>query len=153
MSIKKAYQAVVDLLEANPNKTVKQVLPEVIELCSAKAGGGGRTSKQVVLGADGKPTHIFCYYHKKWEPVGEVEFGTKAKSATGLSNMCKEGTSNWTKQNRELKARKSELLDLVTEGELDPKDLKKEIEKAEAAAKKIIPREDGIGADEMPEAK
>ena len=146
-AVKKAYQDVVNFLQANEDARVGDVLGQVISMTSAKSAGG--TASNVMRDSEGNVTHIFCYYHKKWEPVAEVEYGAKANSSTGLNTMCKEGVSQWTKQQREAKKANEELLQKVAAGELNAADLPAQLEAIEAERQKIIPREDGIGSDEI----
>lgn len=148
--IKKAFEEIVNFLEENKNSKVSTVLDGVIQLASAKAGGGGG-AQNFIKDADGNVTHIFCYYHKKWEPVAEVEFGKKASSPTGYNSMCKEGTSQWTKQQRAAKKANEELLTQVSAGEVLPGDIASVQEGIAEEKAKIVPREDGIGSDDKPE--
>lgn len=150
MAIKKAFAPIVELLEQNKDAKVSDVLEQVIALTSAKTGGGGRTSNQVLRDDKGNVTHIFCYYHKMWEPVDKVEFGKKASSPTGYSNMCKEGTSQWSKQQREAKKAKEELLAQVTEGKVKPQDIPAKMEAIDKARTRIVRREDKLGTKEAP---
>ena len=46
MSIKKVFQSVIAFLEANKDARVSKVLPEIMEMCSAKQGGGTREIMQ-----------------------------------------------------------------------------------------------------------
>lgn len=142
-NIKKAYQAIVDLLEANLNSKVKTILPAVIELATAKTGGKATTT--FIKDADGKVIAVFCYYHKRWELVAAVEFGKKATSATGLSNMCKEGTSAWTKQQATAKKANAKLLVDVGAGDVAPGDIAKVQADIEAARGVVVVREDKHG--------
>jgi len=153
MAIKKAYEDLIKFLEENPNSKVKTIMPGIIELCSAKRGGGKGGAQTFIKNAADEVTHIFCYYHKKWEAVVEVEFGTKSTSPTGLSNMCKEGTSQWTKQFRGAKKASEELLDKVSTGEIAPSDIAGMKADIEANRATIVPRVDGHGIDEMPGAE
>ena len=150
MAIKKVFVELVEYLEANEGSKVKTILPGVIELCSAKSGGGKGGASTFIKDSNGNVTHVFCYYHKKWEAVDAVEFGTKTTSPTGLNNMCKEGTSQWTKQQRAAKKASEELLDQVSNGEVDPADLAKLREDIEATRAQIVPREDGHGSEDKP---
>ena len=153
MAIKKAYVDLIKFLEENQNSKVKTIMDGVIQLCSAKSGGGKGGAQTFIKNDAGEVTHIFCYYHKKWEAVADVEFGTKSTSPTGLSNMCKEGTSQWTKQFRASKKASEELLDKVSTGEIEPGDIagiKADIETNRA---QIVPREDGHGSDDAPGAE
>lgn len=157
MSIKKAFQDVVAFLEDNENSKVKSVLPAVIEMCSAKSGGAGG-AQSFIKDANDNVTHIKCYYHGVWEPVnsdgtGDDEhcaYGAKATSATKLSNMCKEGTSNWTKQQAAAKKAGVQLLNDVAAGDVAPEDILDEQASIEVTRKAVYEREDGLGSEEMP---
>ena len=98
---------------------------------------------------DGNVTHIFCYYHKKWEDVTVAEYGGKKGTATGLNTMCKEGVSNWTKQQRVKKQSEAGLLTKVISGELMPDELPAEQLRLSEEAKVIKPRIDEHGTDEV----
>ena len=150
MAIKKAYVELMDYLEANKDSKVKTILPGAIALCSAKSGGSGSGGSNFIKNADGEVTHVFCYYHKKWEAVADVEFGKKTTSPTGLNNMCKIGTSAWTKQQRAAKTANNGLLDDVMAGKVEAKDLEGLRADIDKEKSKIVPREDGHGTDEKP---
>lgn len=143
-NVKKVYLPLIELLEANKGKKVSTLLPEIMELVQSK-----QTAKAFKTDEQGEVTHIFCYYHKKWEPVAECEYGHKKNTATGLNTMCKEGLSNWTKQQREFRKAKEGILDLVTSGELAPQDVEAKLTELEEARNVIHPRKDGIGYDEV----
>lgn len=147
MAIKKVFQPLVDFLEANRDSKVKTIIDGAIELCSAKAGGGGAST--FIKDAAGKVTHVFCYYHKKWEEVGPVEYGAKASSPTGYNSMCKLGTSEWTKQQRAAKKASIDLLTNVGAGKVNPSDIVKHQEDINAAKAVIVPRPDGLGVDTL----
>lgn len=148
MAIKKAFVGIIEFLEANVGSKVKTILPEVIELASAKSGGAGGESKSL-RDADNKVTHVYCYYHKKWEPVADVEFGAKASSATGLNNMCKEGVSAWTGAVRTAKKANEQLLNDVGEGKVAPGDIATTRADIESARAVITPRKDGVGFETL----
>ncbi len=133
-NIKSQYQAIYELLEANKNKKVSSILPELQELMTSK-----QKSKNFKLDEDGNVTHIFCYYHKEWEEVSTHPYGKKANTATGLTSMCKQGISQWNKQQKAKKAAESALLAALSEGTLDVKDLPKAQEDIALAAQEIIP--------------
>ena len=152
MAIKKAFAPIMELLEANKDKKVSSILADITKLAEAKTGGGGRTADNVLRDDKGNVTHIFCYYHKKWEDVSVCEFGKKASSPTGLSNMCKEGTASWTKQQRDAKAAREQLLNDVASGEVKPADIKARNDEIEKVRTKIIPREDKHGSTTKPGA-
>ena len=129
--IKKDFQELIAFLEANEKKSVNTILEQVRELCSAKAQ---TTFKK---DADGNVTHVFCYYHKRWELVSEHEYGKKASNkATGLNTMCKVGYNQWTKQQSAAKKAKEQLLSRVAAGE--ELDIGAELELIEAQRQLII---------------
>lgn len=111
-NIKKAYQAIIAHLETNSDKRVRDVLPEVIEMASAKQGGGGGV-KSFHKNEAGEVVAAKCGFFGLWFPVigeGAVEFGAKASSASGLNTMCKAGVSAWTKSNSDYKKGRDQLL-------------------------------------------
>ena len=131
--IKKDFQELVAFLEANEKKSVKTILEQVREMCSAKA--------QVTFKKDenGNVTHVFCYYHKVWEEVTADNYGKKASNkATGLNTMCKVGLNQWTKQQREAKKAKDTLLARVASGEVPTEQLTAELEAIEVARNTVI---------------
>ena len=120
-TIKKAYKEIVDLLENNRDTKVKHIIDQVIALASAKSSRSEGSS--YIKDAEGTPVAIFDYYFKRHMPlVGDkaVEFGAKAKTATGFNTMCKEGVSHWTKQQKEAKNANTALLSKVASGEIAP---------------------------------
>ena len=141
-NIKKAYVELYNILEANKNKKVSTILPQLVELMTAK-----QSQKNFITDEDGNVTHIYCYYHKQWEDISVAEYGAKKSSATGLNSMCKEGVSSWTKQQRQLKAINDEAMDLVVKGELQPGDIVEWKTTREQELRVIVPREDGHIAD------
>lgn len=141
MSVKKAYVELVEFLKENQNKKISTIMPEILELVTSKTN-----STTFRKDESGQVTHIFCYYHKKWEPV-EL-FGNKKHSTTGYNSMCKEGVNQWSKQQREAKKAEASLLDRVASGELSVDDIQSERDKIEESKNVIVPREDGIGEDE-----
>lgn len=135
-NIKKQYQDIVALLEDNQNKKVSSILPQILELVTAK-----QSNKNFIKDENGKVVSVFCYYHKEWEDVSEVEYGAKASSATGLNSMCKEGVRQWTKQQRDAKKAKEELLAKVANGEVPADQLQEELAKIEDARQAVVARE------------
>jgi hypothetical protein len=137
-NIKKAYVELHSLLEANANKKVSTIMPLLLELMSAKSGGGtvGNTFKK---DEDGNVTHVFCYYHKEWEAVADVEYGSKKGTATGLNTMCKVGVSNWTKQQRMFKKSEDEVLAKILSGEITVDEAHALRAEAEEARGAIVP--------------
>ena len=89
---------------------------------------------------DGKILAIFCYYHKQWEVVKDVPYGSKASHKTGLNTMCKVGTSQWTKDQKTARDAEAQLLSDVASGKVEPSKiltLKAEIEAKRQIMSKI----------------
>lgn len=149
MQVKKQYEELYALLQANQNKKVSTIMPAIAELMSRKAGGenSGNNSYTDETGQ----LWVFCYYHKRWENTSIAEYGQKKGTKTGLNTMCKEGVSAWTKGQRVKKQAEANLLDLVAKGELEPSNIgAKQAEIAELA-KVIEPRSDEHGFESMAE--
>ncbi len=149
--IKKAYAAIVAVLQDNLSATVEEVMPQVLELAAAKTGSGGGKATTFHKNEDGEVVAIKCYYHNLWMDPREVEFGAKASSPTGFNSMCKDGVSKWTKQQREAKKAESELLQRVAAGEVAVEDIAAEQEAIREAREEVIPREDGYGYETLEE--
>lgn len=148
MTIKKQYEETYAFLEANKSKKVSTIFDDVVALMQSKSGGSD-IGKTFLKDAEGNVTHVYCYYHKKWEDVTIAEYGIKQNTATGLNTMCKEGVSSWSKQQRTYKKRNEELLMLVSKGELSVEDLSAQMELAEADRKAIEVRNDEHGFDSV----
>ena len=147
MAIKKAYQGIIAFLKDHSDHKVKSILDEVIAMASAKTGGGARAASTVKYDADGNVVAIFCYYHKKWEDPSVVEYGARASAQSGLNNMCKEGTSQWTKQQRAAKGAQNDLLIDVLSGECTTEEASAMKDDIESMRSAVIPREDGHFVD------
>lgn len=148
MTIKKAYLDIVTYLKDNKYSKVETILPDIIKLCSAKRDKPDGSN--YIKNADGEVTHLFCYYHKKWEDVTLAEFGKKNASPIGFYAICKEGISTQAKQQRVAKAANSELLDGVIDGSLNVSDLQKLRADIDTKRKVTVPRKDGHGTNEKP---
>jgi hypothetical protein len=146
--VKKQFEELYTLLVDNKNKKVSTVLPQLIELMAKKNNASGK-AQTFIKDEDGNVTHVYCYYHKKWEDVTVAEYGSKKGTATGLNTMCKDGVSNWTKQQRAKKQAEAELITKVVNGELLPEDLKSVQDQLIEDSKIIVPRADGHGTDEL----
>lgn len=131
MSVKKAFQPLIDFLQANADEVISDVMPKILEFTSAKGAGGVATT--VHRNEEGEITHVRCSYFKAWMPLSHVEFGAKAGSASGLNSMCKEGVSFWTKQQRDFRKAKEALLDQVSAGDIAPDQIQAELESLEVA--------------------
>lgn len=89
-------------------------------MCESK-----KTTSTVITNSDNEVVAVFCYYHKQWELVSEVEYGSKINTTSGLNTMCKVGVSKWTKKQRDAKKSKEELLTLVASGDVQVGDILK----------------------------
>lgn len=154
MTVKKAFQPIIDLLSLpeNANKKVKELLGEVTELCSAKGAGGAATT--FVRDENGVVTFVRDYYFGLWFPTSHVDFGPKQGSPSGLNSMCKEGVSNWTKQQREFRTAKESLLTAVAAGEVAVDQIQAKLAELEDARTRVIPYSvEGLGFETLEAAQ
>ena len=119
MNIKKNYEELVNFLTTNKNKKVETLLDEIYLMCESKV-----KSTTYKKDEDNNIIAIFCYYHKEWEMLSEVEYGSKSSSTTGFNTMCKKGVRAWTKTQVELKKIDAKLLDMITNNEVEISELK-----------------------------
>lgn len=132
-TIKKDYQELVSFLETNKNKKVETILEKVREMCSSKNETTFRKDDE------GNVTHVFCYYHKVWEDVSQIEYGKKASNkSTGLNTMCKVGLNAWSKQQRVAQKEKNELLTKMAKGEVTQEEFNLELEAIEVRRQTIV---------------
>ena len=133
MAIKKDYVELVNFLETNKNKKVETILDLVREMCSQKVETTFKKDE------NGNVTHVYCYYHKVWEDVSQVEYGKKASNkATGLNTMCKVGLNQWSKQQRVAQKEKNELLEKMAKGEVTQEEFTQELDAIELRRNTII---------------
>lgn len=135
ITIKKQYLDVHSLIIDNKGKKLTPKLIEKLEALMASKVN----SKTFELNEAGEVTRVFCYYHKEWEEVSTTPYGVKKSTAHGLNTMCKQGVSNWTRQQRLMKVAKAKLLDSVANGEIEASELPNELALIEEAAKTITP--------------
>jgi hypothetical protein len=133
MSIKKAYLEIIELLEANKSKKVSSLMPEILALCESKT-----VQKTFKLNEANEVTHIFCYYHKVWEALEETAFGSKKHSTTGFNTMCKKGANQWSKQQRDAKKAKDELLNNIATGVVSTDDMTEMLANIEVTRTTIV---------------
>jgi len=131
-TIKKNFVEIFEILENNKDQKVKDVLAELLPLMESKQRDKNHEYR------DGK-LWIFCYYHKEWEAVDKVEYGSKKNTPTGYNTMCKVGVNCWTKQQRTFKSAKADLLNQIVEGSLKPEDLEDKLAELEAERDNIKP--------------
>lgn len=132
--IKKQFEQLHAFMEANKGKKVSTIFEQLEGMMSSKV-----QSKTFKLDEEGNVTHVFCYYHKQWEDVRAVPYGIKTGTASGLNTMCKQGLSNWTKQQRAYKKAREELLDKIASGEVLPEELADVQKSLEEARDVIVP--------------
>lgn len=133
MAIKKDYVELVEFLTTNKNKKVETILEQVREMCSQKVELTFRKDEE------GNVTQVFCYYHKVWEDVSQVEYGKKASNkSTGLNTMCKVGLNAWSKQQRVAQKEKNELLEKMSKGEVTQEEFALELEAIETRRQSIV---------------
>lgn len=119
MSIKKSYIEVIEFLQANENKKVSSIMEQVLLMAESKK----QSTTSLFNDAD-EVVAIFCYYHKQWEIVKDVAYGSKKNTNTKLNTMCKVGVSKWTKAQRDFKVGEANLLESVANGDIQPSDIK-----------------------------
>jgi len=120
MSTKKVFIELVEYLESHKDSKIGDILTSEAfkDIITAK-----KNTTTVLKDENDNVIAIFCYYHKQWELLKDVEYGTKVSSATGFNTMCKIGVNKWTKQHNDAKKAKAELLDQVASGEIKPQDV------------------------------
>lgn len=131
-TIKKPFVEIHSLLKQNQGKKIKDLMPQLLEIMTSQQRDKNHREDEHGL-------WIFCYYHKEWELTSQVEYGSKVNTATGLNTMCKVGVNQWTKQQREFKQKRADLLTLVADGKLDPADINSKIEELDEERKSIKP--------------
>ena len=140
MTTKKVYDEVIMLLETNKDKKVSSILEKVYKLCESK-----KMDTSFKKDKEGKIIAIFCYYHKQWELLSEVPYGSKANSTTGFNTMCKVGTSKWTKQQRDSLLSKTKMLEDISKGIVEPANILKLSEDIESIRKTMDTKDMPIG--------
>ena len=144
MNVKKQYEELAVFLEENKGKKVSTIMPELHELMQRKNNASGLANTFIKDDED-EVIAIYCYYHKMWELISKVEYGSKKGTATGYNTMCKHGVSKWTKQQRSKKADEALILTAVAKGELAVEDISAKQSEIAEMAKTIEPRSDGQG--------
>jgi hypothetical protein len=152
MTVKKQFEELAAFLEANKTRKVGTVLPELLAMMSRKNNASGQPTT-FLKDEDGNVVAVFCYYHKKYELVAEVPYGVKSGTATGLNTMCKEGTSNWSKQQRQKKTNESHLLTKLVSKEIAADQLGDLQAFYLEESKVIVPRTDEHGFDTLEEVQ
>ena len=121
-----------NILTENEDKKVSEVLEKLIVIMESQQRDKNHQETEHGL-------EMFCYYHKQWELVSQVEYGQKVNTATGLNSMCKVGTNQWTKQQRDFREDRANLLLRVRDGEITVDMIDSETDKLDIIRKSIIP--------------
>jgi len=130
-TIKKGFIEIHNILVKNENEKVSSIMDELLVIMTSLQRD--KNHRDIGHGLE-----VFCYYHKEWELVSQVEYGSKVNTATGLNSMCKVGTNQWTKQQREFKKDRSNLLDEVANGTLAIEDINDKIAELEVVKDAVI---------------
>lgn len=120
MTIKKSYAEIISFLEANATKKVSTILADKDFLLLVSQT---RQAKTFLTDEHGEVIAIYCYYHKQWELLSEVDYGKKASSTTGYNTMCKVGVSKWTKQNNAVKQVGEQVLEMLEQGKIQASEI------------------------------
>lgn len=147
MATKKMFVELVSFLEQNKDKKISDILETVKDMTMAQ-----KQASTVIKDKDGNITHVFCYYHKQWENIKEVEYGKKKSHHTGLNTMCKIGVNKWTKQQAVAAKAKAALLEEVAEGNVKPQDIQIKLDEIENNRNKIDMKDAPQGTKEAPKA-
>lgn len=150
-NVKKQFEELYAILEENKAKKISTVMPQLLELMTRKNNASG-SATTFYKDEEGDTIAVYCYYHKQWELIADVDYGLKKGTATGLNTMCKQGVSTWTKQQRVKKQKEADLLNQVSSGALAVEDIGAAQTVIIEEAKEIAAREDGHGFDSVDEA-
>lgn len=147
MSTKKVFIELVQYLESQKDSKIADILKaeEFLELIVAK-----KNANTVLKDENDNVVAIFCYYHKRWELLSEVEYGSKASHHTGYNTMCKIGVNKWTKQQAVAKTAKADLLDEVAAGDVEVKDVAAKLDEIEDARNAIDMTDAPKGSKKLP---
>lgn len=144
-NVKKAFAELYSFLEANSNKKVSTILPEVLEMVAKSKNSGSETGRNFVKDEDGNVVAVFCYYHKRWELIEHVPYGKKASNqSTGLNTMCKQGVSNWTKQQREYTKAKDAVLESFLADDMSREHMQQRLDEIAQTKDSIVPLSDDL---------
>lgn len=146
-TIKKPFQALISLMEANKEAKVSEILDQVIAMCTSQKRESSSWKDE-----NGEVKIIFCYYHKRWEIVGEHIYGAKRHSITGLNSMCKIGVNAWTKRQKLAKDAESKMLTQVAKHEVKPEEIPELMIAIELAKIEVIPQDEIVSYAVLDEA-
>jgi len=160
MTKQKLHETVLALCVTH--KAPKALSDALSDLTKPKVGGSSDVNDYTVFDKDGNVTHIFCTYHKLWEPVskdGEDEdgeditvtlFKVNDKTKNGFERECIEGTTSWREQSKVFKTTNDSVVSDLLEGAIDNIKAKALLADAATARAKHVARADKLGAAEKP---
>jgi len=133
MQIKKQFTELITLLESNQEKMIKTILPQVLALCESKVA-----TLNCLFDKNKRAFAIYCYFHKQWEIVLEVDYSAVSKSPSGKSRLCKLGQKAFTAQQNAFKLVPSKVLELVESGKIKTSEIKETTSKLLQDTKTLI---------------
>lgn len=110
-------QDIMTYIEENKNKKVINIQENLNKMLN-ELTIVNRLGRTFLVDDNNKVYAIFCYYHKQWELLSKVEYGSKVSSSHGYNTMCKIGVREWTRQQKELKLLGNEVLSQLESGSL-----------------------------------
>lgn len=128
----KNYTDLATLLSENSKARISTYAEQIL-LLAKPITRNAKTSMR----KDGEVVAIFCYYHKQWELLSEVDYGKKASSNTGCNTMCKAGVNAWTRQNNTIKQIGSTILSLLENDKINVNEISTTKTRLEAEARII----------------
>lgn len=152
MAIKKVFQEIINLLEANKDKRVSAVLSDVMALASVKQTRE-RASETYITDTEGKVVAIRDFYFKRWMPiVGKkaVAFSEKKGSKTGLSGISVLGQSKFSAAKSRAIKEEKELMNKLIAGEITVEAAKTEREAIQTRRETPVAVLDDAGEDITP---
>jgi hypothetical protein len=138
-TIKKVFADVHNLLVANKDKQVSDILSKLEDLMGSSRGANGST---YFLDAAGVCLAAKCSYFEKW--FAASEFHPKAGSPSGLNSLTKTAASFYAKQKREAATAKADLLKKVGAGEFPYDQVGSALQEIDAAQTAILPVPEGM---------
>ena len=127
MTIKKVFAPIFDVLNANPNAIVADIMPQLTELAKSATP----TGTSAVRNEAGDVVGAKCNYFGKFFTIDN--FGKKAGTPSGYNSYTKVGASLYSKQNSAFRAGKEQLLEDVVSGEVPAADIQLKLNELQEA--------------------
>ena len=156
MTKKKLHEEVLALCAKH--KASGKLTEELSALTIPKVGGSSDVTDYTVFDEESQPTHIFCNYHKKWEPVTAVDedenevvlFDADEKGKNGYKRYCIMADSQYKEASKVFNASKKAIMDDVLDGKMEGPAAKVQIDELTTARATHPEREDGLGETDKP---